>query len=361
MKILIVDDEYLILNELKNAISWSKLGIDEVLTAYSIDQSKELVSQNDINIILCDIELSEESGLDLLAWVKDNYPDIETLILTCHVDFSYAKQAVNLGCLDYILKPVQYHELEKAIAKAIEKVNAGEKLLKHSSYGDYWLKHMPILVERFWFNIISQSIAPNMKAILAAAESRDIPFSADMRVLPILIENRRWHKAMDLFEQKVMEFAMKNVAGETIFKQGENGLIVDYGRYNYIAILSCHTDIQFETLRSTCAFFIETCNNFLGCDMNCYVGEPAYADAIPNSVSRLLDMQGNNVVHDNCVLFLNMPNEESNAGKCLTPDLKFWEVLLNDGYYDEVFAESIKYLGRLSQTAFVDATLLRPI
>jgi len=93
--------------------------------------------------------------------------------------------------------------------------------------------------------------------------------------------------------------------------------------------------------------------------MNCYIGEPAYADAISNGVSRLIDMQSNNVVHDNRVLFLSMPNEELNTGKSVTPDLKFWEILLSDGYHDKVFAESIKYLRRLSQTPSVDATLLR--
>lgn len=361
MKILIVDDEYLILNELKNNINWTELGIEKILTAQSIVQAKNIISQNDIEIILCDIELPEGSGLDLLAWVKDNHPNIETLILTCHADFSYAKQAVNLGCHDYILKPVQYHELEAAISKAIKKINAEVKLQEHYNYGDYWLKHLPLMIERFWFHIVNQSIAPNITAIVEAAEVRNIPFSAEMKFLPLVIENRRWHQPMDLLNQKIMEFAMKNVAGETIYIQGETGLIFDYDRNLYIAILSEPKDSVFEleTLHQSCAFFIESCNQYLGCDLNCYIGEFAYANVISDMVSQLLEMQRDNVAHDNCILYLNASYNKITPARNLTPDLKFWEILLSDGYHEKVIDESIKYLGRLLQTSSVDAPSLR--
>ena len=61
------------------------------------------------------------SGIDLVSWMKEHSREIICVFLTCHSDFSYAKRAISLGVLDYLLKPVDYDELEEVIEKAIQK------------------------------------------------------------------------------------------------------------------------------------------------------------------------------------------------------------------------------------------------
>ncbi len=111
MKILLVDDEAVALKALKKRVDWVRYGFTEVFDALNIDQAKEILDGERIDLILCDIEMPGENGLDLVAYVRDNYPWTRRVMLTCHAEFSYIQQAMRYGAKDYILKPVDYEEL----------------------------------------------------------------------------------------------------------------------------------------------------------------------------------------------------------------------------------------------------------
>ena len=123
MNILIVDDEVIVVNLLKKHIDWQGLGIHEVFTAYTAMDARRLVSGNQIDIIICDIEMPQENGLMLLAWIRENFPDIVKIILTGYPDFKYAQDAINIGVVKYLLKPVSFEELSETIRLAAEEIN----------------------------------------------------------------------------------------------------------------------------------------------------------------------------------------------------------------------------------------------
>ena len=77
-------------------------------------------------MILCDIEMQGENGLSLIEYVKDTHPDICSIMVTCHADFNYIKRAMRYGVKDYILKPIDYEELEGLLLQFKE-----EKELAH--------------------------------------------------------------------------------------------------------------------------------------------------------------------------------------------------------------------------------------
>ena len=93
MRLLLVDDERLILEELITITDWKRIGISHIETAGNVEQAKGIIRNHRPDIILCDIEMPQSSGLELLAWCKDNAPETETIILTCHAQFSYAQTA----------------------------------------------------------------------------------------------------------------------------------------------------------------------------------------------------------------------------------------------------------------------------
>ena len=123
MNLLIVDDEYYIVKGIDSLINREKLGIDAVFTAYSVQQAKRILEKEKIDILLTDIEMPHENGLDLIEWIlSKNYP-IVPLILTGHQRFDYAHKALGLHCFGYILKPVDKRTLEKELGKAIESLS----------------------------------------------------------------------------------------------------------------------------------------------------------------------------------------------------------------------------------------------
>lgn len=127
MNLLIVDDQKTIVNGLRDGIDWKVAGIDEVHTACSAREAKLVLMNFDIEILLTDIEMPEENGMELLEWTKTRYPEIVAIFLTSHADFEYARQAIKLGSFDYILQPARYedvqHVVERAVAEARKNVH----------------------------------------------------------------------------------------------------------------------------------------------------------------------------------------------------------------------------------------------
>lgn len=124
--ILLVDDETAMLGILENVLHWNELNIDEIYTANNAIKAKEILQTHRIDITVCDIEMPQESGLELISWIQDIYPEIVNIILTGHPDFNYARSAISLGVYRYLLKPVAFDELEETIRMGLEKNDKDE-------------------------------------------------------------------------------------------------------------------------------------------------------------------------------------------------------------------------------------------
>ena len=121
MTVLMVDDEPLTIQTLAKNIDWAHLGVSATLLAFNAEQAKELFDASDkIDIILCDIEMPGTDGFSLLQWVREHHSETKMVIITNHAVFRYAQQAVHLGCVDYLTKPLNpeaVSEMLRAIIK----------------------------------------------------------------------------------------------------------------------------------------------------------------------------------------------------------------------------------------------------
>ena len=70
MNILLVDDDFYIVDTVKSMINWEKIGIDGIYTALDAPSARQIMEGVPIQIILCDIEMGKESGLDLVEWAR---------------------------------------------------------------------------------------------------------------------------------------------------------------------------------------------------------------------------------------------------------------------------------------------------
>ena len=122
MKALIVDDEYPIVQGMLSMVDWKSLGVDEVHASYSAEHAKEVFQSDPPEIIITDIKMKGATGLDLLDWVNGISSDVAKIILTSYPDFNFAREAISLGVLEYLLKPVSEKALEDAVRKAVDYV-----------------------------------------------------------------------------------------------------------------------------------------------------------------------------------------------------------------------------------------------
>lgn len=136
MNVLLVDDFPVIVESLKNGVNWNSAGIVQVYTACSSREAKLLITNFPIDILLCDIEMPGENGLELVRWTKEEFPDIECIFLTSHAEFEYAQEALRIGCFDYILQPVKFEDVEAAMQRVCERVREKQKTSQMVSIAD---------------------------------------------------------------------------------------------------------------------------------------------------------------------------------------------------------------------------------
>ena len=134
MNLLIVDDEVIIVSLLKKHIAWRDLGIEEVFNAYTAMEARKIVAEQVVDIVICDIEMPQESGLDFLSWMKEEYPEIIRIILTSYPDFKYAQDAISIGVLKYLLKPVSFDELSETVKYAVGELKKKEDVKQLQTY-----------------------------------------------------------------------------------------------------------------------------------------------------------------------------------------------------------------------------------
>jgi len=93
----------------------------EVRTSLSVADAKKEIESSQPNLIISDLRLPDGSGLDLLKWTKDKYPEIVIIMMTNYADIQTAVESIRAGAYDYIAKPFNPEQL-------LEKINALDSL-----------------------------------------------------------------------------------------------------------------------------------------------------------------------------------------------------------------------------------------
>src|SRR3990172_1709178 len=92
----------------------------EVSSASEAAAAIRRIAQGDLDLVICDLRLGQESGLDVLRAVKQASPGTEVVMVTAFATTENAIQAMKLGAHDYVLKPFKVEELRLVVAKALE-------------------------------------------------------------------------------------------------------------------------------------------------------------------------------------------------------------------------------------------------
>lgn len=122
-KIMLVDDEASMRNRMLTRIEWEDYGFEIVADAENGIDALENFEQFVPDVLITDIKMPFMDGLELAEKVLENFPLTKIIILTGFDDFEYAKKAINLNVIDYILKPITHDNIVKVLQKTKEKLD----------------------------------------------------------------------------------------------------------------------------------------------------------------------------------------------------------------------------------------------
>lgn len=127
-RLLIVDDEEIIVNGLYETFRNLKHLDLDIYKAYSGEEAIEWLNRTRIDIVLTDIRMPEIDGLELLTEILKSWPQCKVIFLTGHAEFEYVYQAIQHSNVSYILKNEDQEKVINAVETAINEIQKGIRI-----------------------------------------------------------------------------------------------------------------------------------------------------------------------------------------------------------------------------------------
>ncbi|MDP9702032.1 response regulator [Paenibacillus polysaccharolyticus] len=246
LKVLLVDDEYLIRNLLRMRIDWQEQGMQIVGEACDAAEALEQIELLHPDIVFTDIYMPKMDGIELSGLILERYPNIKIVVVTGHDEFEYARQSVKLGISDFILKPIRATELLQVTTKlraAIEQERGREYEL--TKLREEMKRSLPYLKERF--------VNQWLQGVLHEEEVREqlhfyrIPIAADhpqSRVAIIEVQAALPSQAETSTEEVHILMRMDGLKHVQAYYQQDIYKIIVMDTHNRIVILATQPDAK---------------------------------------------------------------------------------------------------------------------
>lgn len=130
-KVMIIDDEPMIIQSIKSGINWEKLNLELVYTATDSRHALDYAKENHIDIVISDISMPPFNGLTLCSEIAKLNSSIQFIIISGYADFSYAKKAIQIGVAGYCLKPIDYTEMMSVLKLAVDKIEPKNDFMEY--------------------------------------------------------------------------------------------------------------------------------------------------------------------------------------------------------------------------------------
>ncbi len=126
---MLVDDEYMILKGLERIIDWSEFGFEVSVTCKSTVKALEYLENSSIDLVVADVNMPTMTGLEMIEAAKQKDIPFEFVILSGYQDFEYVQRGLQMGAVDYLLKPIDSNKLKDVLTRIKSKLDA-DSILK---------------------------------------------------------------------------------------------------------------------------------------------------------------------------------------------------------------------------------------
>ncbi|MBD8068685.1 response regulator [Bacillus sp. PS06] len=240
-KVLLVDDERIILEGISQIIKWEDLGTKLIGKARNGIEGCEFIRREQPDIVICDIKMPGMNGLELVEMMSKEFPSIKFIILSGFNDFNYAKQAMAFGVQHYLLKPCNEKSIADALSKVIEDLNRDAKRAEFLIETKSRLDQVQPLVKKQLLKEFISSKQENNRGIYFYEKLLRMNFQEEyIRLIMFRIEGEFHYEHMFVIENLGEDLFSKSILSTSI---GDNVLfLVNEQEFN-------HLQLKIEQLR----------------------------------------------------------------------------------------------------------------
>lgn len=340
INILLVDDDLRAIEGISANLNWRSLGIEKCICVSSAREAKKRIREENVSIVIADIEMPEETGLELVEWINENTRNVVCIFLTSYADFEYTSKALRLHTCDYLLKPAPYAEVEAAVRRAVSQLGQLHQRELSSRYASYWNDSLPALREQFWYDVICGRIPQDQEQIQRQAQRRHIPLTEGKSRLILFelpdIASIRW-------EWDLIDVAMKNILGEVFADVREAPIVTHYADSTYFALISDR--FEEASLPGICTGTVNVLESLFNGTVLCVIGEPVLPVQLRSQTVRMLESRFSTDL--NGILFVH-----GDRGSEFKDEMTRWTQRLTEGAYAQVLSEIGNYLDHTSLQSY---------
>lgn len=209
LKIMIVDDENLFREALKKTIPWNDLGYEICCEAENGYDALEKIAEFKPDVALVDINMPMMDGIELAAEIKESGLDIRVIIITGYGEFNYARQAIEVGVENYLLKPIDEEQLIKVLNSVKKKINIKIDELKKQV-----IVYKPLLKEMLLNSLLQGTRLFAERELITLKKSLAIDFDTQPYQVVIIELCEKQEYKWDENERQLWIFAVSNIANE---------------------------------------------------------------------------------------------------------------------------------------------------
>ncbi|MCD9025587.1 response regulator transcription factor [Cohnella silvisoli] len=280
MLVLIVDDELEIREGLKANFPWETYGIGEVLVADDGETALPIAREKRPELILTDIKMKRMSGLEFLQTLNEERAhEWKSIVISGYDDFDMVRQAMKLGAVDYILKPINMSELGDILRQAMaqldrERMERQNRQMLNSQIRDAY----PKIREELLKELLESGYDPYRETrIVHRLQTLQLDWMTRERMAVMVIEvddlkaieNRKGARN----EKELILFGIGNVVKQTMEEDypSPSALYQD-ARNRWVAVMACQDDAQLESCKELAQVCIRRINEFVKVNVSIGLG-----------------------------------------------------------------------------------------
>ncbi|MFD0717167.1 response regulator [Paenibacillus sp. GCM10027626] len=235
LRAMLVDDEPIILQNLQTVVPWESLEIEVAAVATNGQKALEIAEQIRPDLILSDIRMPKMDGIDFLRQLRELDIECEVVMLTGYGEFEYARSVMRHGVRNYLLKPIDYEELQRVVAQTAAEIRQ-RKSLNHAERRTKDTA-LNLAYEKMLTEALVGTFDPAVQAMLAA-DGMDVADASFHFWLADIDSFANGSVVLSKAERKVWNFAVRNVMEETLRENARSFILLQLREGEYCIFIA---------------------------------------------------------------------------------------------------------------------------
>ncbi len=272
LKVFLVEDETIVRENLRDHIMWQQYGYQFAGEASDGEMALPLIRRLKPDVLITDVKMPFMDGLALSAIVRQEFPQMKIIIISGYNDFEYARQAIQAGVEQYLLKPVTRSSLQKALQETREKI---EQQRVQEEYLEKFKEDMQMYEQFSRRNFFEKVFEGQLSVQEIYEEAQKLSLEMDAAGYNLAMVSLRENRTMEEPSQESRLLAAKREELIRYFQRYPEFLVFRWNINTY-GILMKGEEEQMEELKDRCREnIIRICSGQdTEIEWYCAIGEP---------------------------------------------------------------------------------------